>query len=36
MRTDMELLVLENQILWREKQPEFKDKENWQDEYGLD
>jgi carbamoyltransferase len=36
MRTDMELLVLENQILYRDRQPEFKDKENWRDEYGLD
>ncbi len=36
MRTDMELLVIENQILYRDRQPEFKDKENWQDEYGLD
>ena len=36
MRTDMEVLVLENQILWRDKQPKFEEKENWRDEYGLD
>jgi len=31
-----DLLVLENQILRRERQPEFEDEENWRDEYGLD
>jgi carbamoyltransferase len=36
MRTDMELLVLENQVLHRDRQPGFAEKERWRDEYGLD
>lgn len=36
MRTDIDLLVMENCILEKRHQPEFKDSENWKDEYGLD
>ncbi len=36
MRTDMELLVLENQVLYRDRQPKFEEKEQWRDEYELD
>ena len=36
MRTEMDMLVMENQILYKNEQPEFKDVENWRDEYELD
>jgi len=36
MRTEMDLLVLEEFLLWREKQPKFEDKDNWEAEYGND
>lgn len=36
MRTDMDVLVLENCILYKEEQPEFKDNENWREKYELD
>jgi len=36
MRTRMDLLVLEDCLLWKEKQPSFKDIENWRSEYELD
>jgi len=36
MRTEMDILVLENFILYKEKQPEFIDKLNWKDTYELD
>lgn len=36
MRTDMDMLVLENYILYKEEQPQFFDKENWRDKYELD
>jgi len=36
MRTDMDILVLENYILYKEEQPEFKEIENWRDKYELD
>lgn len=36
MRTDMDILVLENCILEKEKQPEFQEDENWRDKYGND
>jgi len=36
MRTDMDVLVMENFILYKEDQPKFEDNENWRDEYELD
>lgn len=36
MRTDMDYLVLGNFLLEKEKQPEWKEKKNWREEYGLD
>jgi len=36
MRTEMDILVLENTILYKEEQPNFKDKSNWQEEFELD
>ena len=36
MRTDMDLLVLENFLLRKAEQPKFEDRENWQEEYELD
>ncbi len=36
MRTDMDVLVLENCILYKEKQPEFKNDEDWRERYALD
>ena len=36
MRTDMDLLVLEGFLLWKEKQPKFDDDEDWRQEYGRD
>lgn len=36
MRTDMDVLVLENFVLYKHEQPEFKDDANWRDEYELD
>ena len=36
MRTDMDILVLENCILYKENQPEFIDDKAWRDEYELD
>ena len=36
MRTEMDLLVLEDCILWKDGQPAFADKEDWTKEYGLD
>lgn len=36
MRTEMDVLVIENFILLKEDQPEFKDKEKWQSKYELD
>lgn len=36
MRTGMDLLVLENFLLWKNKQPEFIEKENWKESYELD
>ncbi len=36
MRTGMDVLVIENQIIYRKDQPEFDDKEDWRDEYELD
>ncbi len=36
MRTDMDYLVLENQLLNKKDQPTFLDKENWQQTFELD
>jgi carbamoyltransferase len=36
MRTEIDLLVLENCLLWKEKQPAFDEQENWKDQYELD
>ncbi len=36
MRTEMDLLVLEDFVLWRREQPAFEDQENWKETYELD
>ena len=36
MRTEMDMLVLEDVILWRHEQPEVADEDNWRNEYELD
>ncbi|MCA8921735.1 MAG: carbamoyltransferase [Planctomycetes bacterium] len=36
MRTEMDYLVVENLILEKKAQPEFKDEGNWRDEFELD
>jgi carbamoyltransferase len=36
MRTDIDILVLEEYILHKTNQPNYKDKENWKEEYELD
>ncbi len=36
MRTDIDVLALENYLLFKEEQPNFDDKENWQTKYELD
>ncbi len=36
MRTDMDILVIDNFILYKEEQPNFDDKSNWQEEFKLD
>jgi carbamoyltransferase len=36
MRTEMDVLAIENFILLKEEQPNFKDNENWQKTYELD
>ncbi len=36
MRTDMDFLVLGNFLLRKEDQPEWKEKKDWREEYGLD
>jgi carbamoyltransferase len=36
MRTDMDILIMENLILHKPEQPSFKDDENWSEKYGLD
>ena len=35
-RTQMDLLVLEDCLLWKEQQPPWEDQEDWQQEYDLD
>lgn len=36
MRTEMDVLVIDNYILYKEKQPDYKDINNWKDEFELD
>jgi carbamoyltransferase len=36
MRTGMDVLVLEEFVLWKDKQPKFDDNEDWKEEYGRD
>jgi carbamoyltransferase len=36
MRTGMDILAIEDFILYKEDQPKFEDKEDWQNEYELD
>ena len=36
MRTEMDVLVLENCILYKKKQPKLVDNENWKKDYELD
>jgi carbamoyltransferase len=36
MRTEMDVLVVENHIFLKEEQPEWKEKDNWQEEFVLD
>lgn len=36
MRTDMDVLVMENYLLLKEEQPVWNDAENWRDKYVLD
>jgi carbamoyltransferase len=36
MRTEMDVLVVENYVLVKEEQPDFKDTANWQEEFELD
>ena len=36
MRTNIDLLVLEDCLLWKEKQPPFEDSDDWRKTYDLD
>jgi carbamoyltransferase len=36
MRTDMDLLVMEEYLLWKDQQPEFDETEDWRSKYGKD
>ncbi|HJW57734.1 MAG TPA: carbamoyltransferase [Burkholderiaceae bacterium] len=36
MRTEMDLLVLEDTLVWRKDQPHVEDQENWKETYELD
>lgn len=36
MRTEMDILVIDDYILYKEQQPNYEDKGNWQDEFELD
>jgi carbamoyltransferase len=36
MRTEIDLLVLENCVLYKHEQPRFEDRENWKETYELD
>jgi carbamoyltransferase len=36
MRTGIDVLVLENAVLYKTEQPEWVEKENWREDFGLD
>ena len=36
MRTGIDVLVLDNLVLDKKKQPEWKESTNWQEQFGLD
>jgi hypothetical protein len=36
MRTDMDMLIMENLILNKTEQPHFDDDDRWKEKYGLD
>ena len=36
MRTGIDLLVLEDRLIWKDEQPAFADDENWRDNNALD
>ena len=36
MRTEMDLLVMEEFLLWKDQQPEFEETEDWRKKYGND
>lgn len=36
MRTEIDLLVLENFLIWKDKQPTYEDNIDWREEYELD
>ena len=36
MRTDMDLLILDDFLLVKEEQPKFEDEDNWREEFQLD
>ncbi len=36
MRTEMDVLVLENLVLYKEEQPELEDDVDWREEFELD
>jgi carbamoyltransferase len=36
MRTDIDILVLENYVLYKEQQPQLLENENWKQQYQLD
>jgi carbamoyltransferase len=36
MRTEMDVLVIDDYVLYKEEQPEYLDKGNWKDEFELD
>ncbi len=36
MRTGIDVLVLENAVLWKTEQPKWAERENWREDFGLD
>ena len=36
MRTEMDVLVLDDFVLLKDEQPKFEDKQDWRSEYELD
>jgi len=36
MRTEMDVLVIDDFVLYKEEQPAYQDKGNWKDEFELD